>query len=44
MPVEIPHHIAGVRVPGRSGRAAPVFNPATVEATGTVLLASTAGV
>ncbi|WP_111418884.1 CoA-acylating methylmalonate-semialdehyde dehydrogenase, partial [Rhodoplanes roseus] len=39
MTVEIPHHIAGARVSGRSGRSAPVFNPATGEVTGTVPLA-----
>ncbi|MFL9823335.1 CoA-acylating methylmalonate-semialdehyde dehydrogenase [Rhodoplanes sp. SY1] len=40
MPVDIPHFVAGARVPGRSGRTAPVFDPATGEVTGTVPLAS----
>ncbi len=40
MPTEIPHFIDGARVPGRSGRTAPVFNPATGEQTGAVALAS----
>jgi malonate-semialdehyde dehydrogenase (acetylating)/methylmalonate-semialdehyde dehydrogenase len=44
MPVDIPHYVEGRRVPGRSGRTAPVFNPATGEQTGTVPLASTAEV
>ncbi|TFZ55295.1 aldehyde dehydrogenase family protein, partial [Methylorubrum sp. Q1] len=40
MPQEIPHFIDGARVPGRSGRTAPVYNPATGEETGAVALAS----
>jgi malonate-semialdehyde dehydrogenase (acetylating) / methylmalonate-semialdehyde dehydrogenase len=40
----IPHFINGARVEGRSGRSAPVFNPALGEQTGTVPLASTAEV
>ncbi|WP_040619941.1 CoA-acylating methylmalonate-semialdehyde dehydrogenase [Rhodovulum sp. PH10] len=42
MPVQIPHFIAGARVAGRSGRTAPVFDPATGEQSGTVPLASRA--
>ncbi|GLS54417.1 methylmalonate-semialdehyde dehydrogenase (acylating) [Methylobacterium gregans] len=38
MPTEIQHFIDGARVPGRSGRTAPVFNPATGEQTGAVAL------
>jgi malonate-semialdehyde dehydrogenase (acetylating)/methylmalonate-semialdehyde dehydrogenase len=41
MPTEIQHFVDGKAVPGRSGRTAPVFNPATGEAAGTVPLAST---
>lgn len=40
MPTEIQHFINGRFVPGRSGRTAPVFNPATGEQSGTVPLAS----
>ena len=40
MPQEIPHFIDGARAPGRSGRTAPVYNPATGEETGAVALAS----
>ncbi|AMB46678.1 CoA-acylating methylmalonate-semialdehyde dehydrogenase [Methylobacterium sp. AMS5] len=40
MPQAIPHFIDGARVPGRSGRTAPVYNPATGEETGAVALAS----
>ena len=40
----IPFHIGGKQVEGRSGRTAPVFNPATGEQSGTVALASTAEV
>ncbi|WP_264048224.1 CoA-acylating methylmalonate-semialdehyde dehydrogenase [Methylobacterium flocculans] len=36
----IEHFVGGARVQGRSGRTAPVFNPATGEQTGTVALAS----
>ncbi|ACA15665.1 methylmalonate-semialdehyde dehydrogenase [Methylobacterium sp. 4-46] len=36
----IDHFVNGARVPGRSGRTAPVFNPATGEQTGAVALAS----
>ncbi|MDE1149840.1 MAG: CoA-acylating methylmalonate-semialdehyde dehydrogenase [Azospirillaceae bacterium] len=36
----IPHHINGRQVPGRSGRTAPVFNPATGEESARVDLAS----
>jgi malonate-semialdehyde dehydrogenase (acetylating)/methylmalonate-semialdehyde dehydrogenase len=38
--VPIDHWIDGKRVPGRSGRTGPVFNPATGQQTGTVTLAS----
>jgi malonate-semialdehyde dehydrogenase (acetylating) / methylmalonate-semialdehyde dehydrogenase len=41
---EITHHIGGKRVPGRSGRTSPVFDPATGEETGRVALASRAEV
>src|SRR3954471_9070739 len=44
MPTEVQHYINGKFVPGRSGRTAPVFNPATGEATGQVALASAAEV
>jgi len=37
---DIPHFINGKRVPGRSGRLAPIYNPATGEVTGQVPLAS----
>jgi malonate-semialdehyde dehydrogenase (acetylating)/methylmalonate-semialdehyde dehydrogenase len=40
MPTEIQHFIGGRLVPGRSGRTAPVFNPATGEAIASVPLAS----
>ena len=40
MPTEIPHFVNGTRVSGRSGRTAPVFNPATGEETGAVALAN----
>ncbi|QIG48903.1 CoA-acylating methylmalonate-semialdehyde dehydrogenase [Nordella sp. HKS 07] len=40
----IPHYIGGREVEGRSGRQAPVFNPATGEESGRVGLASTADV
>src|SRR3954447_8631247 len=36
----IEHFVNGARVSGRSGRTAPVFNPATGEQTGAVALAS----
>src|SRR4051812_44443861 len=36
----IEHFVNGTRAPGRSGRTAPVFNPATGEQTGAVALAS----
>ncbi|GJD42568.1 Putative 3-oxopropanoate dehydrogenase [Methylobacterium cerastii] len=36
----IEHFVGGARVTGRSGRTAPVFNPATGEQTGAVALAS----
>ena len=38
--VPIDHWIDGKRVPGRSGRTGPVFNPATGQQTGAVALAS----
>ncbi|MFE1597316.1 CoA-acylating methylmalonate-semialdehyde dehydrogenase [Methylobacterium sp. ID0610] len=44
MPTEIAHFVDGARVPGRSGRTQPAFNPATGEATGAVHLASAAEV
>ncbi|MFC7052185.1 CoA-acylating methylmalonate-semialdehyde dehydrogenase [Hansschlegelia quercus] len=44
MPTEIRHFIAGAETPGRSGRFAPVFNPATGEQTGSVALANGAEV
>jgi malonate-semialdehyde dehydrogenase (acetylating)/methylmalonate-semialdehyde dehydrogenase len=44
MPTEIRHFIAGAETPGRSGRTAPVFNPATGEQTGSVALANGAEV
>src|SRR3954462_12918269 len=44
MPTEVQHYINGKLVPGKSGRTAPVFNPATGEATGQVALASAAEV
>ena len=40
VPTEIQHFINGKLVPGKSGRTAPVFNPATGEQSGTVPLAS----
>src|SRR4051812_28820993 len=40
MATAIQHFIGGKLVPGRSGREAPVFNPATGERTGTVPLAN----
>ncbi len=40
----IPHHIGGKQVEGRSGRFAPVFNPATGEQSAQVHLASAAEV
>jgi malonate-semialdehyde dehydrogenase (acetylating) / methylmalonate-semialdehyde dehydrogenase len=42
MPKEIQHFISGRRVNGRSGRFAPVYNPATGEQSGQVPLASAA--
>jgi malonate-semialdehyde dehydrogenase (acetylating) / methylmalonate-semialdehyde dehydrogenase len=42
MPTEIQHFIGGRLVPGRSGKFAPVFNPATGEQTGSVPLANEA--
>jgi malonate-semialdehyde dehydrogenase (acetylating)/methylmalonate-semialdehyde dehydrogenase len=44
MSVSIPHFIDGSRENGRSGRSAPVFNPATGEETGAVALAGPADV
>ena len=44
MPTEIQHFIGGQFVAGKSGRTAPVFNPATGEQQGVVPLASTAEV
>src|SRR4051795_8939166 len=44
MPTEVQHYINGKLVPGRSGRTAPVFNPATGEAAGQVALANAAEV
>src|SRR3954469_24966611 len=44
MPTEVQHYINGKLVPGRSGRTAPVFNPATGEQAGQVALASAAEV
>src|SRR5689334_23201599 len=44
MAEEIKHFIAGKPASGRSGRTAPVFNPATGEAAGQVALASAAEV
>jgi malonate-semialdehyde dehydrogenase (acetylating) / methylmalonate-semialdehyde dehydrogenase len=44
MPTAIQHFIGGKLVPGRSGRTAPVYNPATGEQSGTVPLASAAEV
>ncbi|MBZ0259015.1 MAG: CoA-acylating methylmalonate-semialdehyde dehydrogenase [Hyphomicrobiales bacterium] len=41
MPTQIPHHIGGDQLAGRSGRTAAVYNPATGEQTGAVALAST---
>jgi malonate-semialdehyde dehydrogenase (acetylating) / methylmalonate-semialdehyde dehydrogenase len=40
MPTEIKHFIGGREVAGRSGRTAPVFNPATGDESATVPLAS----
>jgi malonate-semialdehyde dehydrogenase (acetylating) / methylmalonate-semialdehyde dehydrogenase len=42
MPTEIAHFIDGRARPGRSGRTAPVYNPATGEQSGTVPLANEA--
>src|SRR3954464_9074621 len=42
MATEIQHFIDGRLVPGRSGKFAPVFNPATGEQTGSVPLANEA--
>ena len=44
MPTQIQHFIGGKLVPGRSGRSAPVYNPATGEQSGMVPLASAAEV
>ena len=44
MPTQIPHFIGGKPVSGRSGRTAPVYNPATGEESGVVPLASAAEV
>jgi malonate-semialdehyde dehydrogenase (acetylating) / methylmalonate-semialdehyde dehydrogenase len=44
MPTQIQHFIGGKPVPGRSGRTAPVYDPATGEQTGLVPLASAAEV
>ncbi|MFB9268040.1 CoA-acylating methylmalonate-semialdehyde dehydrogenase [Bradyrhizobium erythrophlei] len=44
MTTQIPHYVDGRRVTGRSGRASPVFNPATGEQTGELGLASTSEV
>ena len=44
MTVQIAHYIDGAPVPGRGGRTAPVFNPATGERSGTVALAGAADV
>jgi malonate-semialdehyde dehydrogenase (acetylating)/methylmalonate-semialdehyde dehydrogenase len=44
MASDIAHYINGQRRVGKSGRTAPVFNPATGQQTGTVALASTAEV
>src|SRR3954453_19671786 len=44
MPTEVQHYINGKLVPGKSGRTAPVFNPATGEAAGQVALANAAEV
>jgi malonate-semialdehyde dehydrogenase (acetylating)/methylmalonate-semialdehyde dehydrogenase len=41
MTIQIGHFIGGLPAAGRSGRASPVFNPATGEQTGAVALAST---
>ncbi|NGM37239.1 aldehyde dehydrogenase family protein, partial [Methylobacterium sp. DB0501] len=38
--ITIGHFVGGSQIPGRSGRTAPVFNPATGEQSGTVALAS----
>ena len=40
MAKNIPHHIGGRQIEGRSGRSAAVFNPATGEETGSLALAS----
>jgi len=40
MAKNIPHHIGGRKVEGRSGRSSPVYNPATGDATGALALAS----
>ena len=42
MATEIQHFINGRLVPGKSGKFAPVFNPATGEQTGSVPLAGEA--
>ena len=42
MATEIQHFIGGKLVPGKSGKFAPVFNPATGEQTGSVPLANEA--
>jgi malonate-semialdehyde dehydrogenase (acetylating)/methylmalonate-semialdehyde dehydrogenase len=44
MTIEITHFVGGRQTVGRSGRTAPIFNPATGEQTGTVPLASDAEV
>src|SRR3954471_5527942 len=44
MPTEVQHYINGKLVPGRSGRTAPVFKPATGEAAGQVALPDAAEV
>ena len=44
MSTEIQHFVGGRFVPGRSGRTAPVFSPATGEQQGVVPLASAAEV
>ena len=44
MSTQIQHFIGGKFVSGKSGRSAPVFNPATGEQQGTVPLASAAEV
>ena len=44
MPTQIQHFIGGKPMPGKSGRGAPVYNPATGEQTASVPLASAAEV